>query len=118
MVEPISDHLRRGLSTVFHVRVPYGAGDVSGGERGPTERASAGQGAKGRRAWYALWRDANGRHQKRLGPAHVRDSGRRTPRGAVVWRAANGSKPDASYLTPAEAEDALQRLLSSAVASR
>src|SRR4051794_6493092 len=67
------------------------------------------------RVWYALWRDADGRHQKRLGPAHVRDSGRRTPRGAVVWRAANGSKPDPSYLTPAEAEDALQRLLSSAV---
>jgi integrase len=72
------------------------------------------KGPKGRRAWYALWRDADGRHQKRLGPAHVRDSGRRTARGAVVWRAANGSKPDPSYLTPAEAEDALQRLLSRA----
>jgi HEAT repeats len=54
------------------------------------------KGPKGRRAWYALWRDADGRHQKRLGPAHVRDSGRRTPRGAVVWRAANGSKPNPS----------------------
>src|SRR4051812_3176111 len=73
------------------------------------------KGPKGRRAWYALWRDADGRHQKRLGAAHVRDSGRRTPRGAVIWRAANGSKPDASYLTPAEAEDELQRLLSSAL---
>src|SRR4051794_7040881 len=73
------------------------------------------KGPKGRRAWYALWRDADGRHQKRLGPAHVRDSGRRTPRGAVVWRAANGSKPDPSYLTPAGAEDALQGLLSSAL---
>jgi hypothetical protein len=31
-----------------------------------------------------------------------------------VWRA-NGSKPDPSYPTPAEAEDALQRLLSSAL---
>jgi hypothetical protein len=28
------------------------------------------KGPKGRRAWYALWRDADGRHQKRLGPAH------------------------------------------------
>jgi hypothetical protein len=64
-------------------------------------------------AWYALWRDADGPHQKRLGPAHVRDSGRRTARGAVVWRAVNGSKPDPSWLTPAEAEDALERLLSS-----
>jgi integrase len=73
------------------------------------------KGPKGRRAWYALWRDADGRHQRRLGPAHVRDSGRRTPRGAVVWRAANGSKPDPSYLTPAEAEEALQRLLSLAL---
>jgi integrase len=73
------------------------------------------KGPKGRRAWYALWRDADGRHQKRLGPAHVRDSGRRTPRGAVVWRTANGSKPDPSYLTPAEAEVALQRLISSAL---
>ena len=36
------------------------------------------RGPKGRRAWDALWRDADGRHQKRLGPAHVRDSGRRT----------------------------------------
>jgi integrase len=72
------------------------------------------KGTRGRRAWYALWRDADGRHQKRLGPAHVRDSGRRTARGAVVWRAANGSKPDPSYLTPAEAEDALEQLLSSA----
>ena len=32
-----------------------------------------------------------------------------------MWRAANGSKPDPSYLTPAEAEDALQRLISSAL---
>jgi integrase len=73
------------------------------------------KGPKGRRAWYALWRDADGRHQRRLGPAHVRDSGRRTPRGAVVWRAANGAKPDPSYLTPAEADDALERLLAGAV---
>src|SRR4051812_18132062 len=73
------------------------------------------KGPKGRRAWYALWRDAHGRHQKRLGPAHVRDSGRRTPRGAVVWRAANGPKPDAAYLTPADAEAALEQLLARAV---
>ncbi len=67
------------------------------------------------RVWYALWRDADGRHQKRLGPAHVRDSGRRTARGAVVWWAANGSKPDADHRTPAEAETALRELLDTAV---
>ena len=67
------------------------------------------------RVWYALWRDADGRHQKRLGPAHVRDSGRRTARGAVVWWAANGSKPDADHLTPAEADTALRELLDTAV---
>jgi hypothetical protein len=45
----------------------------------------------------------------------VRDSGRRTPRGAVVWWSANGSKPDPSYLTPAEAEEALRELLQAAM---
>jgi hypothetical protein len=40
---------------VFHVRLPYGAGDVSRGcKRGPAERPPAGQGPKARRAWYAL----------------------------------------------------------------
>jgi integrase len=73
------------------------------------------KGPKGRRAWYALWRDADRRHQRRLGPAHVRDSGRRTRRGAVVWRAGNGPKPDPTYLTPAEAQAALEQLLTTAV---
>ena len=68
----------------------------------------------GAAAWYALWRDADGRHKKRLGPAHVRESGRRTPRGAIVWRAANGPKPDATYLSPAQAEDELEKLLAEA----
>jgi hypothetical protein len=67
------------------------------------------------RVWYALWRDADGRHQRRLGPAHVRDSGRRTARGAIVWWAANGSKPSADHLTPAEADEALRELLADAV---
>ena len=67
------------------------------------------------RVWYALWRDADGRHQKRLGRAHVRDSGRRTARGAVVWWAANGSRPDADHLTPAEADTVLRELLDTAV---
>jgi integrase len=72
------------------------------------------KGGRTNRAWYALWRDADGRHQKRLGPAHVKDSGRRTPRGAVVWRAADGPKPDPTYLSPAEARDELAGLLASA----
>jgi hypothetical protein len=33
------------------------------------------------RRWHALWRDADGRHQRVLGPAWVKDGGKRTPRG-------------------------------------
>jgi hypothetical protein len=33
------------------------------------------------RRWHALWRDADGRHQRVLGPAWVKDSGKRTARG-------------------------------------
>jgi integrase len=68
----------------------------------------------GGRRWHALWRDADGRHQKVIGPAWVRDSGKRTSRGAVIWRAAHGPKPDASFLTPADAEDQLRTLLAGA----
>lgn len=64
--------------------------------------------------WHALWRDADGRHQKVLGPAWVRDSGKRTNRGAVIWRAAHGPKPDGAYLAPADAEDQLRRILADA----
>lgn len=72
------------------------------------------KGDRRNRAWYALWRDADGRHQRRLGPAHVKDSGRRTPRGAVIWRAAGGPKLDPTYLSPAEARDELAKLLAEA----
>jgi len=72
------------------------------------------KGAPGKRQYYALWRDADGRHQRLLGPAHVKDSHRRTPRGAVVWRAGDGPKPDPSYLTPPEAAVALRELLAAA----
>ena len=68
----------------------------------------------GGRRWHALWRDADGRHQKVLGPPWVKDSGKRTARGAIVWRAANGSKPAPSYLAPAEAADRLQTILAAA----
>jgi integrase len=71
------------------------------------------KGARGARAFYALWRDANGRHQRKLGPAWVKDSGRRTPRGAVRWSARDGSKPE-GYLTPAEADGLLRDVLARA----
>ena len=70
--------------------------------------------SRGQRCYFALWRDAAGRHQRRLGPAHVKDSGRRTPRGAIVWRAGDGPKPDRGYLTPKEAADRLAALLADA----
>jgi integrase len=69
------------------------------------------KGKAGNRRYYALWRDADGRHQRLLGPAHVKDSHRRTPRGAVIWRVGDGPKPDPSYLTPPEAAAALRELL-------
>jgi len=43
----------------------------------------------------------------------VRDSGRKTPRGAVVWWAGNGRKP-LGHLTPSDAEAALKALLAAA----
>jgi hypothetical protein len=79
----------------------------------PSEHLQVVDPGSGRR-WHALWRDAEGRHQKILGPAWVKDSGKRTPRGAIVWRAANGPKPDPSYLTPAEAADQLRMILAGA----
>jgi len=72
------------------------------------------KGEAGKRRYFALWRDADGRHQRLLGPAHVKDSRRRTPRGAVIWRAGDGPKPDLSYLTPQEAAAALRELLAAA----
>jgi integrase len=72
------------------------------------------KGGRGSRRWFALWRDADGRHQRGLGPAHVKDSGRRTARGAVVWRSADGPKPTAEHLTPEEAAAALRAILDAA----
>lgn len=71
------------------------------------------KGKRGERAFYALIRDADGRQQRKLGPAWVKDSGKRTPRGAVKWVARDGTKPD-GYLTPVEAEDMLRNMLASA----
>jgi integrase len=71
------------------------------------------KGKRGNRAFYALVRDAQGRRQRRLGPAWVKDSGKRTARGAVRWVARDGIKPD-GYLTPTEAEDMLREMLTAA----
>jgi integrase len=72
------------------------------------------KGGTGNRRWFALWRDADGRHQRLLAPAHVKDSGRRTPRGAIVWRAGDGPTPSPEHLAPAAAASVLRDLLASA----
>jgi hypothetical protein len=64
-----------------------------------------------RRAFYAFWWDAEGKHGRCLGPAHVRDTGRRTARKAVIWRAGDGPKPTPEHVTPKEAEDLLDDIL-------
>jgi len=62
--------------------------------------------------WVAGFIQADGtKTRKTLGPAWVKDSGRRTARGAVVWRVADGPRPDARFLAPREAADALEALL-------
>ena len=72
------------------------------------------RGEAGNRRYFASWWDHNGaRHTTKLGGAHVKDSGKRTPRGAVVWRAAPGPCPR-GYLTPKMAEAALEQLLDEA----
>lgn len=64
------------------------------------------------RVWVATYVQADGsKTRKTLGPAWVRATGRKTPRGAPVWRAGDGSKPDQTYLTPKDAEDELEILL-------
>jgi hypothetical protein len=69
------------------------------------------RGERGARRYLAKWVDADGaKRTTTLGPAHVKDSGRRTPRGAVIWRAGDGPCPD-GHLTPRAAEDALAALL-------
>ena len=69
------------------------------------------RGPVGRRKWLAHVKDRDGRERSRVvGLAHVKDSGKRTPRGATIWRAANGPCPP-GHLTPKAAEDRLARLL-------
>ena len=69
------------------------------------------EGARGR-VWVALWRDAEGRHKRTLGPAWVKPHGK-TAKSAPKWRAADGPKPH-GCLTPRDAHEALQELLTSA----
>jgi integrase len=68
-------------------------------------------GGRGSRRWRAFWWDADGKHSRVLGPAWAQNSGKKTARGAIVWHAADGPKPDPSYLTPKEAQAELRRLL-------
>jgi len=75
---------------------------------------SSGQGWGGPPALLRALRDADGRHQVLLGPAHVKDSGRRTPRGAIIWRAGDGPLPSPDHLSPADAAAALRELLAAA----
>jgi len=69
--------------------------------------------ANGRRYFASWWDETGARRTTKLGPAHVRDSGRRTPRGAIIWRTAPGPCPP-GHLTPAMAEEALEALLDGA----
>lgn len=63
------------------------------------------------RVWVARYRLATGQvTRKVLGPAWAKDSGRKTPRGAVIWRAPAGTKPD-GHLAPRDAQAALEELL-------
>ena len=71
-------------------------------------------GGRGQRKWRAFWWDADGKHSRVLGRAWVKDSGRKTPRGAPIWHRADGPKPDASYLTPSEARGQLGRICAEA----
>lgn len=81
----------------------------------PTGHTQVKPDRKGRgRSYWAYWRDAEGRHGRRLGPAHVKDSGRRTPRDAVIWRTGDGPKPTPKHLTPKEAHARLERILADA----
>src|SRR3954465_3932603 len=82
-----------------------------------TGHLSVKQTSAGQRKYFAHWIDRGGIHRTRtLGGAHVRESGRRTPRGAVVWRAAHGPCPS-GFLTPKDAEAALCDILDQARAA-
>jgi integrase len=80
--------------------------------KSPTGHLQVKSDGSGARSYFAFWRDAYGvKGGMKLGPAHVRDSGRRTPRGAVIWRAGHGPRPTPEHLTPKDAERLLRAKL-------
>jgi integrase len=85
---------------------------MSGASR-PTGHLQVKADRSGRTRFYRVfWRDQNGvRGGRQLGPAHVRDSGRRTSRGAIIWRAGHGPRPTPEHLTPKDAEERLAAIL-------
>jgi integrase len=63
------------------------------------------------RVWVAKYRRSDGGYSRKvLGPAWAKESGRTTSRGAPIWRAADGTKPD-GFLTPKDAQDELRKLV-------
>ena len=63
------------------------------------------------RVWIAAWTSGDGKRNRRvLGPAWVKNSGKKTARGAISWRTRDGSAPDGA-LTPTGAQEALDELL-------
>lgn len=69
--------------------------------------------ARSGRVWVAAITTGDGRRTRTvLAPAWVKDSGRRTARGATIWRANDGSAPS-GVLAPKAAQDALDAVLES-----
>lgn len=80
-------------------------------KRGPFTGHLQVKGDRRARRWHAFVSGPAGKRQRILGPAHVKDSGRTTARGATIWRAGDGSRPSSEHLTPADAEARLDALM-------
>ena len=67
--------------------------------------------SNGERKWIAAYvTHAGPRNRCLVGPAWVRDTGKRTPRGGKIWRAGDGPCPE-GFLTPKAAREALDAIL-------